>query len=603
MEAQREAQIISVQHIAPLSAEVVERIAAGEVIERPASVVRELIENALDAGATAIRIEIRDGGARLLRVSDDGAGIARDELLLAVQPHTTSKVGSVDDLGHLTTLGFRGEALASIAAVAELHIVSAADTSGLAAALRMPAPDMAPAIAETARSRGTTVTVRDLFAGVPARRALLRGPRTEIARVRAVVCAYALAHPDVSFTLIGDGYLMLQTARGTLASALDAIYSAPIAGAHVPVDAAPLPGVSITGAAISRAYHFSTREHVTVAVNGRPITNRALLAAAEAGYRPLLPKGRHPIAAICVTVDPVGVDANVHPAKHEVLLKDEERIAAALRAAIHQAMSAATVSVPAGMSRPTAPRFTRTVSMDLRPHRRTRAHALAEARAAYATWSAHAKEPPAPTGIPELTPLAQLGQALILAEAVDGALYLVDQHRAHERVLYEQLRQMRRAVHRPPEPHEGTGASPSEHTANGQLLLQPLLVELTAVQAEQLVPRLGELRALGLDCEPFGGSVFLVRAVPHLPGMARAPGEAAAEIAQLAAEESAAWMDAVCASIACRTAVRRGQALSLEEQRALLADLHEVKVYATCPHGSPLLLHYTPAELARAFEW
>ncbi|MGH2503418.1 MAG: DNA mismatch repair endonuclease MutL, partial [Ktedonobacterales bacterium] len=331
--------------VRPLPPEVIERIAAGEVIERPASVARELIANALDAGATDVRVELREGGLRLLRVSDDGWGIAPDDLELAARTHTTSKARSLADLDALATLGFRGEALASVAAVAELTLASACDADGLAEVITL-REGVCVARERQPRGRGVTATARDLFSAMPARRALLRGPRSEAARVAAVTRAYALAHPAVRFTLIADGALLLQTPGTDLAGAVAAIFGADVARVLLPLAASLVdgaPDVTISGVVAARPFHFATREHVYLSVNGRQLANRALHAALEAGYRPTLHKGRHPLLIARVSVSPERIDANIHPAKLEALLRDEAAIGAALRRLTHEALGASPV--------------------------------------------------------------------------------------------------------------------------------------------------------------------------------------------------------------------------------------------------------------------
>jgi DNA mismatch repair protein MutL len=621
-----------------LPPEVIERIAAGEVIERPGSAVRELIDNALDAGATSVRVEMRNGGLRLVRVADDGWGIAAAELELACQRHTTSKVRTLADLEAVTTLGFRGEALASIATVAEVELASARDDGGLAATLTF-AGGQPIAHGHASRSRGTTVSVRDLFAAVPARRALLRGPRTEAGHVLAVVRTYALAHPAVRFTLVSEGMLVLQTPGSDQRGAVEALYGTDVAAGLIPLDPALVDAAAVGGAVAVRAFSYRSREHVLLVVNGRPVANKALLAAAEAGYRPLLRKGRHPVLIARITVAPEGLDANVHPAKAEVLLRQEAAIGSALRQRIHGALGSAPLSAAVATTRPTAPYFSRPLQLHLPAPRNRRGLPLAEGRLPYAAGLGDENDAPHERTLPALAPLAQLDGTLILARSPQGHLYLVDQHRAHERVLYERLARRRgdglaveTATLRsggvpqqsPParagesDPREfhpslrhsppASGEEPGERWVRGggevsQMLLEPLLIELSPLQADLLLPRLAELRALGLECQPFGGSVFLVRAVPNIPGSRTSPAAFAEALAQEAAEDSDDWLDAVCISLACRSAVRRGEALTLLEQQALLADLRTVTTTAVCPHGSPLLLRYTRAALARAFEW
>lgn len=579
------------ERIALLAREVVERIAAGEVIERPASVVRELIDNALDASATSIRIELQAGGLRLIRAADDGEGILADDIPLAVTSHATSKVRRLADLEHVVTLGFRGEALASIAAVAELEITSAADDTGIAHVLRT-GPGLPAMMSETPRNRGATVAVRDMFATVPARRALLRSARVEAGRALAVVRAYALAHPEIRFTLVSDGIVLLQTAGSNRAEAIAAVYGSDASRTLHPFGPTHAGDATISGVVASRAFHSANRDHVLLIVNERPVANRALLAALEAGYRPLLRKGRHPLLIAEVTAPPEHVDANIHPAKTEVLLRYEQSLAATLREAVHAAMGQAPLNALESIGDFAAGQFARPLQLRFPPRRIRRTTRLAE-RPQY--YQASVNDSPLDADSGEWEPLAQFDATLILTRTAGGQLLLVDQHRAHERILYERLLQRRNAL------RSSISVIASEQSA--QMLLQPLLVELSPLQARQLEPRLNELRALGLDCQPFGDSVFLVRAVPHLPGMAHDAAAVAAALTEDAATDSNDWLDVVCASLACRTAIRRGEPLTQEQQRALLADLRSVAVVASCPHGSPLLLRYSRSGLARAFEW
>lgn len=586
-----------------LAPEIIERIAAGEVIERPASVARELVANALDSGATDVRVEMREGGLRLIRVSDDGWGIAPDDLELATHAHTTSKARTLADLDTLITLGFRGEALASIAAVAELTLTSASDDSGLADSITL-RDGVCVARERLPRARGVTAAARDLFHAMPARRALLRGPRYEAARVAAVVRAYALAHPAVRFTLTGDGALLLQTPGTDLAGAVAAIFGADVARSLALLTAPRLDGlddVAISGVVAARPFNFPTREHVYLSVNGRPLANRALHAALEAGYRPALRKGRHPLLIARVSVSPERMDANIHPAKLEALLRDEVAIGAALRRLTHEALGAAPVDIAApgrgslalgaGGAVPmrlSFPAIRRRRGLRLREQPRGYAQRLESLR-----WGDEAPAGP----LPDLEPLGQFDGALIVSQSADGHLYLVDQHRAHERILYERLLARRRAEARPP-------ADVAGDDARGQLLLEPLLIELTPMQARTLTARLDELAALGLQLQPFGGSAFLARALPHTPGAAQSVTAFAQELAQDAAdEEGADWFDHVCVALACRSAIRRGQPLDDAEQRALLADLCATSAPAVCPHGSPLVVRHSRAALTRLFEW
>lgn len=593
---------LPVSRITRLPPEVVERIAAGEVIERPASVVRELIDNALDSGARTIRVELRHGGVRLIRVADDGCGIVPDDLPLAYAPHATSKVTSLADLALLSTLGFRGEALASITAVAELEIISACDDSGVAHVIST-GPERLAETSVTARSRGTTVTVRDLFATVPARRALLRGSRTETGHIAALVRAYALIHPNVHVVLVADGLLTLQTHGGGLYAAISDLYGPDIERALLPIGPLELHGTRIHGAVASRSFSHPTRDHIVLAVNGRPVNNRALHTTMEAGYRPLLRKGRHPVLVALLTTAPERLDANIHPAKSEVLLNDETHIARALRDAIHSTLGA----VPRGAALPAfLPGTPRTAPVQLRlplPRKR-RGLLLGERRPPYTIAPQREDMDDALAGIPALEALAQFDDTLILARAAGGHLYLVDQHRAHERALYEHLLRTRDSftVHTSTDPVDNPEKTENGRAA-GQLLLEPVLVELTSRQAGLLGPRLHELAGLGLDCQPFGGSVFLVRSLPDISGSAQSPATFARALAEDASVDSDDWLNHLCVSLACRSAIRRGQPLDAHQRQSLLDGLRDVSAPAVCPHGSPLIVRLSRSHLSRAFEW
>ena len=570
-------------HVLP--PEVVERIAAGEVVERPASVVRELIENALDAGASSIRVEVKDGGMRLMRVADNGDGIPASELPLSVTTHATSKIARLTDLASLRTLGFRGEALASIAAMAELTICSAADESGVAHTLAQSA-DHEISVTRDARSRGTTVTVRDLFQNIPPRRATLRGSRAEGGRVLKVVRDYALIHPSVRLTLIVDGILRLQSTGADPTGAIRAVYGPDIARTRLAMGPHRVDSAELWGWIAPPSFSQPDRAHVLLAINGRPVSNSTLLAAVEKGYRPLLRRGRHPVVALQIRCEPAEIDVNVHPAKAEVLVRDERRLAAALREAVHNALAHAPIA--------TRPQMPQTIGLYRRYDqpvlplaRRRRGVRLAEPHMRYAGARAIVDEP-LPTRLPPLEALGQLDNALIVARSLHGHLYLVDQHRAHERLLYEAAQ---------------AAPAPGAASSRAQRLLEPLLIELTPRQEQILQTRVAELAELGMVCEPFGGTTFLVRALPVLPPEAIGAASFARELAVDACEDTDDWFDHVRISLACRAALRRGEALSTSDQQALLADLSTIDAYARCPHGSPIVVRYTKNALTKTFEW
>ena len=582
---------------APISAlppDVAERIAAGEVIERPVSVVKELLENALDAGAQEIRVEIRGGGLRLIRVTDDGCGIPADELERACARHSTSKIRRVEDLEQLHTLGFRGEALASIAAVSEVNIVSRtleSESSGEeqpAASLTLRGGEVGER-GHKARLRGTTVTVRDLFYNVPARLKFMRSARTEVAHIEQVARRYAIGYPAVRFQLALEEQIALQTSgSGDLATTLAEIYNVPLLEALHPLSSTLEVGSEhafrLYGYVGNRALAQNSRQFITLFVNGRWVHSRPLFDAMETGYRGLLPKGRHPLLVLHIQLPPHDLDANVHPAKTEVKLMREDEISSAITKTIRAALERSP-ALPETFDFP-GPGLAYQRHL---PGIRRRGLHVAESIGEY---SAQQAGPTSSELLATLQPLAQLQQAVILAEAPDGSLYLIDQHRAHERVIYEHLRRTYAGVQ--------TAHHDEEQWPDAHLLLEPVVLELKRHEADLFEQRLPMLRGMGLECERFGGRSFLVRSIPgdseqlvgHLP-----------ELARLAAEDSNDWQDRLFIGLACRSAMRRGRVLGKDEQRSLLNALAQASAPAVCPHGSPIILHYSRSFLIDKFDW
>lgn len=591
--------------ILPLPPNVAERIAAGEVIERPVSVVKELLENALDAGARELRIEIRGGGLRLIRVTDDGVGIPEHELEAACARHSTSKIRRVEDLNHLHTLGFRGEALASIAAVSELTLLSLAtevEAQGVeqAGAYVVARGGEITQRGKRARLRGTTVTVRELFYNVPARLKFMRHTRTEGGHILHLVRHYAVGYPSVRFILQLEEQVALQTSgTGNLTKTLAELYHVPLAEMLTPLQmsVAEHEGVRCTleGCVGNRALAQNSRQHVTLFVNGRWVQAKALQDALEAGYRSLLAKGKHPLLVLHIRVPAEELDANVHPAKTEVRLLHEREVAATLSTALRSVLERAP-ALPAERLWP-GPTL---VFQGRLPGVRRRGLHVAESSDEYRAQEEAERQGVAGAAaiLRMLRPLAQLQQAVILAEAPDGGLYLIDQHRAHERVIYEYLRQKYAGLEQQHTEDEDEWMA----TTDAHLLLEPVVVELKRHEAELFEQRLPLLRGLGLECERFGGRSFLVRAVPSGVGQEQLAAHLP-ELAQLAAEESHGWQDRLLIGLACRSALRRGRELTPAEQRTLLTNLAEVNAPAVCPHGSPILLHYSRAFLIDTFEW
>lgn len=579
-------------HILP--PDVAERIAAGEVIERPASVVKELVENALDAGAHEIRVEVRGGGLRMLRVTDDGNGIPEDELERACARHSTSKITSIEDLNSLHTLGFRGEALASIAAISELTLLSRTIESeeggeeNPAAQLTMRGGEVVQR-GHRARPHGTTVTVRDLFYNVPARLKFMRGARTESGHILQLLRRYAVGYPTVRFHLELEGRVVLHTSgSGKVATTLAEIYHLPLEEMLHPLSLEPAEHFALHGYVGNRALAQSSRQHIMLFINGRWVQSRPLLDALEAGYRKLLPKGKHPLIVLYLNLPPDEIDANVHPSKTEVKLQRETEIAAALTSVV-QAVLERSPALPQEMHFP-GPELVYQRRLP-GPHRRG-LH-VSESSEEYKIENA---SPIASEVLAMLHPLAQLQQAVILAEAPDGSLYLIDQHRAHERLIYEHLRRKHTGVQVREDREE------DEAGADAYLLLEPVIVELKRYQAELFEQRMPILRDLGLECERFGGRSFLIRSVPSGSGQEQLAAHLP-ELAEIASEDSPDWEDRLLIGLACRSALRRGRELGANEQKLLLTELAGTSAPAVCPHGSPIILHYSRSFLINKFDW
>ena len=578
-----------------LPPEVAARIAAGEVIERPASVVKELAENALDAGAAVVEVEIEGGGRDRIRVRDDGHGIPAEQLADAFERHATSKLRSERELFAVRTLGFRGEALAAIAAAADVDLVTRPAEEGAAAVARYRdgRPDGRGA---AAAAPGTSVEVRDLFAALPARRRFLRTARAEGRAVAQVISELAIAHPAVAFRLRSDGRRVLSTpGGGDLVEAVAAVHGAELAAALLAVEGrreAEGAGVEVGGAAGAPSTHRATRRTLLVVANGRTVRAPAIAHAVERAYEGLLPAGRHPVAFLRVDVPPDQIDVNVHPTKAELRLRHQRLVDGAVGAAVREALlgAAAAAGPPlAGPALPASPRET-AAAAGASPPRPT-----GGARAVLAGARPVPPRPPSPgespaqgalplrDRLPALRPLGQVGRTYLAAEAPDG-LYLVDQHAAHERVRYEELTRQRHSGRAQPQPLLQAAVAP----------LSAALLALAQEQAE-------ELRALGWELAPTDGAALLVRAVPA-PLADGDPARALADyLERLGAEQGLNAPQRAAAALACRAAVRAGDRLDGDQQRALLRSLERAEAPLTCPHGRPTVLHLSSDALARSF--
>jgi DNA mismatch repair protein MutL len=612
---------VGVPKIHVLPPGLVNQIAAGEVVERPASVVKELCENALDAGARTIAVDIEDGGLVLVRVADDGAGMDHDDALLALERHATSKLRDAEGLATIATMGFRGEAVPAIASVSRFRLDTSPGEDGAGTRILVEGG----ALLETspvARTRGTTVEVRDLFFNTPARRKFMRAAATEAGHVSEALTRLALARSDVGFTLRSGGRVLLSSRAGELLSERVAqAIGREVARHFVAIDATR-GEVRVHGVVTSPDHSQATSRSLYLFVNGRYFRDRSASHAVLRAYAGVLPHGRHPGGVLFVELPLDRVDVNVHPQKLEVRFAE----ARSVQDAIHHAVSSALRTAPwlgrggAGSARPGTPPTTAAGGGE--PHGGAVAGApgdplAAEEVASVLSWAraihpplesgALLPFPPSPPGASQPLPftaalhgepspplgyfgsLRYLGQHVrtyLLCEAPGGALVIIDQHASHERLLFHRLQEAQRL-----------------RQVRAQSFLVPQVVTLPGPLARSLEAHLAELAALGLDLEPFGGDAFAVKGAPALLGGLELPGlltDLAQQLEQL--ERGSALDEALhglAATMACHAAVRANQELTPQEARALLDGLDAVDFKARCPHGRPVVFELPLAELEK----
>lgn len=575
-----------------LKDETIGKIAAGEVVERPVSVVKELVENAIDAGATRISIDIEEGGGKLVRVSDNGVGMTRDDLPLAVTRHATSKLSSFDDLERLHTLGFRGEALPSIAAVSHLSIRTSDGNAG--GAIEVDYGKVGVAEIDAA-PRGTTVTVRNLFANVPARRKFLRQPSTEATYISRMIGAYACHRSDIQWSLTNDGRRSIRTdgARDDVSAAIG-VFGTELADEVLQFTELSLefrvPGISVTGWVSSPRVSRSHRQSLYFFVKGRLIQHRALIFALENAFHSLLMVGRHPLGMVRIEMDPAQVDVNVHPTKAEVKFADERAVCRAVQRGTHQALTSQQQDVLPEVHFEPVPRAKMSANQISFASNREPISLGTEHQLDSRRQQEHAGEPPSseqsthPSGIPVLRVLGQVSGTYIIAEGPEG-MFLIDQHAAHERIMYEKIMAQMQAK-----------------AVDQQPMLDPLVIELPPDELAVFDKSIDELNEIGFDCERFGEQSVIIRQIPAL-----AKGVNIADrFHQILQELSdggvgTSWQDSVAISAACHTSIRAGQPLSLPEMRELVAQLERTEQPRACGHGRPTMLHMSQNELERQF--
>ena len=621
-------------HILPDA--LVARIAAGEVVERPSSAVKELIENAIDAGATEIRIECAEGGRRLLRITDNGQGIRADEVALAFTHHATSKLQQIEDLNTIHTLGFRGEALASIASVSQVSCITRHKDEPTGTLLRI---DNARIVSEERIGRpvGTTMTIEHLFARVPARLKFLKSNQTERGHIDGIVTRYAMAYPHIRFMLTHDGKLSFQSnGNGLLRDVLVEIYGVSaaaqmreigeirdwrlemnptISNLQSPISSS----ISVSGFAALPLFDHSNRTKITLFVNGRPVQDTKLAYAVVQAYHTLLMVGRYPVAVVMVQVPPDEVDVNVHPAKAEVRFQDANSVFSVVQRAVRRTLldNMPVPEAPSVLRRleigdwrlgQDTGLVTSTIEADL-SHIASPQPATSEtpqpALVGSEIWNRvgiakqgefETRQTPVPNyqlpitnnsaQLPALRILGQLALTYIIAEGPEG-LYLVDQHAAHERVLFEKLLAEREL-----------GA------VSSQALLDPAPMDIPADSAYLLEEQLPMLQDLGFEVDHFGGNTFLVRAVPALMQQDDIVAAVRQLVADLESGEAPLRKDLearVLRRVCKRMAIKAGRVLSFAEMAALVRDLEACENPRTCPHGRPTMIQISTGQLEKEF--
>ena len=562
-----------------LDPQVVSRIAAGEVVERPAAVVKELVENALDAGSSQISVETRGGGVDLIRVVDNGNGIPSSEVELAFTRHATSKISQFEDLESVGSLGFRGEALPSIAAVAQVEVTTHAEGESAGSALTLKS-GIVVRRGPKGRAPGTTIAIQELFRQVPARLKFLKSPATENSHIASVVSQYALAFPEVRFALFADGRAVLRTpGSGQLTDSITQVYGLEVARSMLEVGEGEAAWESspslirVAGMVGSPSVNRSNRSYLGFFVNRRWVNSRLLTWAVTEAYHGLLMTGRHPVAVINIFLPQAEVDVNIHPAKTEVKFRNEREVFGAVQKAVRRALIQQS---PLPKIEEPAITYASPAASRLIPG------TLPESRDGVSTVSPLA--PPELAGVlPVLRVLGQLANSYIIAEGPDG-LYLIDQHAAHERILFEQFNRQRSAM-----------------AVELQGLLEPAQFEVSPKQGAVLNSHREELAESGFSIEPFGERTYLVRTIPALLHKRDWIGVLRELLDSFPDGVHGDWRESLAVSLACHGAVRAGQSLTDDEMRELIRRLEQSTLPQTCPHGRPTMIHLDSERLKREF--
>jgi len=563
---------------------LISQIAAGEVVERPTSVLKELLENSLDSGATEIGVALAEGGVKQIRVVDNGSGIARDDLAMAFARHATSKIASLDDLEQVRSLGFRGEALASIASVARVGLASRAAGADRAFAIRAEGGSIGT-VEPAAQPPGTSVEVDDLYYNTPARRKFLKSEATEFGHCEEAFRRTALSRPDVTLSLRHNGRVIARFGLGDSGKRVEAALGEEFARSMRPISASGVLGLS--GFAASPAYTRADRDAQFVYVNGRFVRDKLLAHALREAYRDVLHGERHPAYVLFLEIDPRAVDVNVHPAKTEIRFRDPRAVHQFVFHAVAKALSGTAAETPAAIATPLVE------GNALTPQFRQAGLGLAQPVARYAAMLAEpgASQPPADASAPDAPPLgyalAQLHGIYILAQNREG-LVLVDMHAAHERILYERLK-----------------TALDSRAMNTQKLLIPSTFHADRVDVATAEEHGATLNRLGFDVAAISPFALAVRAVPSMLAEADASVLARALLRDIreygASRVLTERRDELLGTMACHGAVRAHRALTIPEMNALLREMEETERSGQCNHGRPTWFQMSLADLDKLF--
>ena len=608
----------SANRISLLDEHTANRIAAGEVVERPASVVKELVENSIDAGATTITVTLEEGGKDLIKITDNGCGMSREDAVLSLQRHATSKIRDAEDLDAISTLGFRGEALPSIASVSVVEIVTKFEDSVDGVRLEIEAGTITN-LESVGVPQGTTISIRKLFFNTPARLKFLKTAQTELSHITDLIGRFAMAYPSIHFRLIhGSREMLSSPATGKALNSITQVMGKDVAKQLSPISF-ETPAMRVSGYVSNPGLTKINRTEQIFFVNGRPVRSKTMTHAVDQAYRGLLQPGRYPVVIIFVDVTSDLVDVNVHPTKAEVKFSSEHEI----HSAVHRAVNAALMSgagaptFTESTQRPAMPlRLTPDLPLDPTPRQGTlpgaapmdiRAfqEALANRRTEASgsdpfVWERGAGVPVEDSPVPEadfdaartvaLRSVKVIGQArntYIVAQCDDGVL-IIDQHVAHERVLFERMLEHK----------EG-------HQVAVQGLVIPVTLSLSAKEAAIVAQRVEQLKQAGFDLEPFGGDTYMMRGAPASIKPANAEPVLRDMITELVdlsvAKHLLVRAEQVLITACCKMAVKAGDPLSIEEMNQLIEDLLKCKNPFTCPHGRPIIVSLSNWELDRKF--